>query len=54
MLLERISDRAFVTANKLDFFIQIEFPHELFANLTNQPSQKLKLKYKTQKLKIEV
>ena len=27
------------------------FPYELFANLTNQPSQKLNLKFKTQKSK---
>ena len=47
MLLEQVSDGAFVMANKLDFwYINWEFPHELFANSTNQPSQKLKLKFK--------
>ena len=30
-----------------------EFAYELFANLTSQPSQKLKLKLKTQKSKIQ-
>ena len=51
MLLERISDRAFVTANKLDFcYTTWEFSYEIFGNLTNQ---KLKLKFKTQKLKIQ-
>ena len=52
MLLEQISDGAFVTANKRDFYYtNWEFPYELFANLTNQPSQKLKLKFKTQTFK---
>ena len=51
MLLEQISDGAFVAANKLDFLnTKPEFPYELFTNLTNQ---KLKLKFKTQKLKIQ-
>ena len=55
MQLERISDGAFVTANKLDFFnTNWEFPYELFANLTNQPSQQLKLKSKTQGWKSKV
>ena len=54
MLLERISDGVFVTANKLVFFnTNWEFRYELFANLKSQPSQKLKLKLKTQKLKIK-
>ena len=54
MLLERISDGAFVTAKKLDFcYTNWEFSYELFANLTNQSSRKLKLKFKTQKLKIQ-
>ena len=54
MLLERISNEAFVTANKVDFcYTNWEFAYELFANLTSQPSQKLKLKFKTQKLKIQ-
>ena len=54
MLLERISDGAYVTANKLDFcYTNWEFSYELFTNLTNQPSQKLKLRFKTQKLKIQ-
>ena len=54
MLSERISDGAFVAANKLDFcYTNWEFSFELFSNLTNQPSQKLKLKIKTQKLKIQ-
>ena len=53
MLLERISDGAFVTANKLDFFYtNWESSYELFSNLKSQPSQELKLKFKTQKLKI--
>ena len=48
MLLERIGDAGFVTANKLDFcYTNWEFSYELFGNLTNQPSQKLKLKFKT-------
>ena len=52
MVLERISNEAFVTANKLDFsYTYWDSPHELFVNLTNQLSQKLKLKFKTQKLK---
>ena len=47
MLLERISDGAFVTANKIDFcYSNWDFAYELFANLTNQPSQKLKFKVK--------
>ena len=54
ILLKRISDGAFLTANKLDFsYTNWEFAYELFANLTTQPSQKLKLKLKTQKLKIQ-
>ena len=54
MLLERISDGAFVTATKLDFcYTNWEFAYKLFANLTTQPSQKLKLKFKAQKLKIQ-
>ena len=54
MLLERISDGALVTTNKLDFcYTNLEFAYELFANLTSQPSQKLKLKYKIPKLKIQ-
>ena len=54
MLLERISDGAFVTVNKLVFcYTNWESSYELFANLTNQPSQKLKLKFKAQKLKIQ-
>ena len=54
MLLERISDGAFVTANKLDFcYTNWEFLCELLANLTSQPSQKFKLKFKTQKLQIQ-
>ena len=53
MLLEWISDGAFFMANKLDFcYTNWKFSYELFANLTNQPSQKLKLKFKTQNLKI--
>ena len=54
MLLERISDGAFVPSNKLDFcHTNWEFSYELFANLTNQPCQKLKLKFKPQKLKVK-
>ena len=54
MLIERISDGAFVTANELDFdYINWEFAYELFANLTNQPSHELKLKFKTQRLKVK-
>ena len=54
MLLERISDGAFVMATKIDFcYTNWEFPYKLFANLTSQPSQKLQLKFKTQKLKIQ-
>ena len=54
MLLEWISDGAFVAANKLDFFYaNWEFPYNLLANLINQPIQKLKLKFETQKLKIK-
>ena len=54
MLLERFSDGAFVTANKLDVcYTNWEFLYELFANLTSLPSQKLKLKFTTQKLKIQ-
>ena len=54
MLLERISDGAFLMANKLDFcYTNWEFAYELFANLTSRPSQKLQLKLKTQKLKIQ-
>ena len=46
MLLERISDEAFVTTNKLDFsYTNWEFYYELFANLTHQPSEKSKLKF---------
>ena len=53
MLLERISDGAFVTANKLDFcYTNWEYSYELFANLTNQPSQNLKLKLKSWKSKV--
>ena len=45
MLLEQISDGAFVTANKLDFcYTNWKFPYELFVNLRNQPSQKLIVK----------
>ena len=52
MLLERISNRAFVTANKLNFFYaNWKFPYELFVNLTNQLIQKLIVK--SQKLKVE-
>ena len=48
MLLERINDGAFVTANKLDScYANWNCPYELFVNLTNQPSQKLKLKFKS-------
>ena len=51
MLLERIGDGAFVTANKLHFcYTNWEFAYELFANLTYQQGQKSKLKFKTQKL----
>ena len=54
MLLERMSNGAFLTANKLDVcYTNWEFAYELFANLTSQPSQKLKLKLTTQKLKIQ-
>ena len=54
MLLERISDGAFVTADKLDFcYTNWQFAYEIFAYLTSQPSQNLKLKFKTQKLKIQ-
>ena len=45
MLLERISDGPFVTAYKLDIcYTNWKFPYESFVNLTNQPSQKLKVK----------
>ena len=51
MLLERISDEAFVMANKLDFcYTNWGFPYELFANLTNQPSQKVKIKIQHSKV----
>ena len=54
MLLERISDGAFITDNKLDFYYtNWKFPYELFANYTNEPSQKLKLKLKTHKLRVK-
>ena len=54
MFSERISDGTFVTANKLDFcYTNWKFAYEFFANLTSQPSQKLKLKFKTHKLKIQ-
>ena len=54
MLLERTSDGTFIMFNKLVFcYTNWEFSYELFANLTNQPSQKLKLKFKTQKFKIK-
>ena len=52
MVLERISDGAFVTANKLDFcYTNWKFPYELFVNSTNQPSQKLIVK--SHKSKVE-
>ena len=42
-------------ANKLDFcYTNWEFPLELFENITNWPSDKLKFKFETQKLKIKV
>ena len=45
MLSERISDGAFVTANKLEFsYTNWEFSYELFENSTNQ---KFKLKFKS-------
>ena len=59
MLLKRISDGAFVTANKLRFgYTNWQFPYELFVNLTNQLSQKLmvkshKSKVKRQKLEVK-
>ena len=66
MLLEWISDGAFVVANELDFLnTNWKFPYELFVNLTKQPSHKLivkshkskdkswKLKVKSQKTKVE-
>ena len=54
MLLERIGHGVFVTANKLDFcYTNWEFPYELFASLTNKPTEKLKLKFIIQKLKVK-
>ena len=54
MLLERIGDGAFVTANRLDFcYTNSESAKELFANLTIQQSQKIKLKFKTHKFIIK-
>ena len=54
MLLERISDGNFVTTNKLDFcYTNCEFSYELFENLNHQPTQKLKLKFKSEKLRVK-
>ena len=66
MLLERISDGVFLTANELNFcYTNWKVSYELFLNLTNHPGQKLivknhkskvesrKLKDKSWKLKVE-